>query len=38
MSVVFVLILATLFLSESITWKTGIGALLLTAGAVLMTL
>lgn len=36
LSVVFVLILAALFLSESITWKTGMGALLLTAGAVLM--
>lgn len=38
LSVIFVLILAALFLSESITWKTAIGGLLLTAGAILMTL
>lgn len=38
LSVVFVLILAALFLSENITWKTGIGAALLTAGAILMVL
>jgi transporter family protein len=38
MSVVFVLILAALFLGEHLTWKTGIGGLLITAGAVLMTL
>lgn len=38
LSVVFVLVLAALFLSESITWKTGIGAVLLTAGAILMSI
>lgn len=38
LSVVFVLILAALFLGEHLTWKTGIGGLLITAGAVLMTL
>jgi bacterial/archaeal transporter family protein len=38
MSVVFVLILAALFLGEHLTWKTGFGGILITAGAVLMTL
>lgn len=38
LSVVFVLIIAALFLGEHLTWKTGIGGLLITAGAVLMTL
>ena len=38
LSVVFVLILAALFLSESITWKSGIGAIFLTMGAILMSL
>ncbi|HEX8931804.1 MAG TPA: EamA family transporter [Patescibacteria group bacterium] len=36
LSVVFVLILSVLFLSEDLTWKSGLGALLLTGGAVLM--
>lgn len=35
LSVVFVVILATLFLAESITWKTGLGSLLITGGALL---
>lgn len=38
LSVVFVVILAVLFLGESLTWKSGLGVLLLTAGAILMTL
>lgn len=38
LSVVFVLILAVLFLGENLTWKSGIGAVLLTIGAVLMSL
>ena len=38
LSVVFVLILAALFLGEHLTWKTGLGGALITAGAVLMTL
>jgi bacterial/archaeal transporter family protein len=38
LSVVFVLIFAILFLSEQLTWKSGLGAVLLTAGAILMTL
>ncbi|HLD25915.1 MAG TPA: EamA family transporter [Candidatus Andersenbacteria bacterium] len=38
LSVVFVVIFAALFLSESLTWKTGLGAALITAGAILMTL
>lgn len=38
LSVVFVLILAAIFLGEHLTWKTGIGGILITAGAVLMTL
>jgi transporter family protein len=38
LSVVFVLILAVLFLGEHLTWKSGIGAVFLTIGAILMTL
>lgn len=38
LSVVFVLIFAVLFLSEQLTWRTGLGAALITLGAVLMTL
>jgi len=37
LSVVFVLFLAILFLGEELTWKSGIGALLLTVGAILMS-
>lgn len=38
LSVVFVLILAILFLSEKLTWQSGVGALLVTAGAILFAL
>ena len=38
LSVVFVVLLAALFLRESLTLKVGIGAVLITAGAVLMAL
>lgn len=38
LSVVFVLILAVLLLGEQLTWKTGLGALLITIGAIFMTL
>ncbi|NCN52540.1 EamA family transporter [Candidatus Parcubacteria bacterium] len=38
LSVVFVVLLAALFLGESLTWKTGIGVTLITAGALFMTL
>lgn len=38
LSVVFVLALAVLFLGEKLTWYSGIGAALLTAGAILMSL
>ncbi|MFA5927262.1 MAG: EamA family transporter [Patescibacteria group bacterium] len=38
LSVVFVLVLAVLFLGEHLTWKSGIGAALVAAGAVLMSL
>lgn len=38
LSVVFVLVLAALILGEHMTWKHGIGALLITGGAILMTL
>lgn len=38
LSVVFVLILVTLFMGESLTWKSGLGAVLLTIGAILMSL
>lgn len=38
LSVVFVLVLAALFLREPLTLKTGLGAALITAGSVLMAL
>lgn len=38
LSVVFVLVLAALFLREPLTLKTGIGAALITAGSVVMAL
>jgi bacterial/archaeal transporter family protein len=37
LSVVFVLVFSVLFLAEQLTWKSGLGALLITAGAILMT-
>lgn len=37
LSVVFVLILSAIFLGESLTWKTVLGAIFITAGALLMT-
>jgi transporter family protein len=36
LSIVFVVILAAAFLGERLTWQTGVGALLITAGALLM--
>jgi len=36
LSVVFVLILAALFLGESLTWKTVLGGSLITAGAIVL--
>lgn len=38
LSVVFVLILALLFLGEHLTWRNGLGAVLLTIGAILMSI
>ncbi len=38
LSVVFVLLLAILFLGESLTWKSGLGAALVTTGAILMSI
>jgi bacterial/archaeal transporter family protein len=38
LSVVFVLVLAALFLGEAITWKTAAGGLLIAAGAVVLAL
>jgi transporter family protein len=38
LSVVLVLILAALFLGEGITWKSALGALLMTLGAIFMVL
>jgi len=38
LSVVFVLVFATLFLAEKLTIKSGIGAILLTIGAILMSI
>jgi len=37
-SVVFVLVFALLFLGEHLTWKSGIGALFVAFGAILMAL
>jgi transporter family protein len=38
LSVVFVLVLAVLFLGEALTWKTTLGAFLIVAGAIFMIL
>jgi len=38
LSVVFVLVFAAMFLAEQLTWKTGLGAVLIVAGAVLLTI
>jgi transporter family protein len=38
LSVVFVVIIAAMFLGERLTWKVGLGAILISAGAILMVL
>lgn len=38
LSVVLVVIFSVLFLSETLTWKVGIGTLLIAGGVILMTL
>ncbi len=38
LSIVFVVILAVFFLGETLTWKVGLGAMVMTFGAILMTL
>jgi len=38
LSVVFVLVFAVLILGDHFTWKSGLGAALLTVGAILMTI
>lgn len=38
LSVVFVLILAVLFLSQHLTWKSALGSVLLSVGAILMSI
>ncbi|MDP3997377.1 MAG: EamA family transporter [Candidatus Andersenbacteria bacterium] len=38
LSVVFVVIFAIVFLAEKLTWQTAAGAVLLTAGAILMSI
>jgi transporter family protein len=38
MSLVFVIILAAIFLGESLTWKVGLGAALMAIGAILIVL
>jgi bacterial/archaeal transporter family protein len=38
LSVVFVVIIAAVFLGERLTWKSGLGAILVSAGAALMAL
>jgi uncharacterized membrane protein len=37
LSIVFVVILAAAFLSETISWRTGIGALIMVLGAILVS-
>lgn len=37
LSIVFVVILALLFLGEGITWQVGVGAALIVAGAIMMS-
>lgn len=38
LSIVFVIIFAALFLGESLTWKTGLGAIIIGVGAILITM
>ncbi len=38
LSVVFVLLFAVIFLAQPLSWKLGVGALLVTLGAILMSL
>jgi transporter family protein len=38
LSVAFVVIIGVLFLHEQLDWKTGLGAVLITAGAVIMAI
>jgi transporter family protein len=38
LSVIFVVLFAVSFLGERLTWKVGLGGILITAGAVLMAL
>ncbi len=38
LSVVFVLLFAIVFLGDKLTWKSGLGAVLITLGAILMSL
>jgi transporter family protein len=38
LSVVFVVLFAFAFLGERLTWKVGVGSILITAGAILMAL
>jgi transporter family protein len=38
LSVIFVILFAVSFLGEKLTWKVGLGGILVTAGAVLMAL
>jgi len=38
LSVIFVIVFAVAFLGERLTWKVGVGGLLITAGAILMAL
>jgi bacterial/archaeal transporter family protein len=38
LSVVFVVVLAAVFLGESLGWKTAVGALLMVGGAIMITL
>ncbi len=38
LSIIFVIIFAALFLGESLTWKTGLGAAIMAVGAILISL
>lgn len=38
LSIIFVIVLAALFLGEALTWKAGVGALFIALGAILIVL
>jgi transporter family protein len=38
LSLIFVIILASIFLGEALTWRTAIGALIMVSGAIIINL